>query len=119
MAGDPHKRRRLFHFVLRVQIILGVVDQLQRVPGRGEREKQVLCGNQNSAPACSLECFRRPDLDRKSTRLNSSHSQISYAVFCLKKIIKLKDENDPTSNPAKTYVEEYAAGSSLYISVTH
>src|SRR2546430_11014637 len=27
---------------------------------------------------------RRPE-DRKSTRLNSSHSQISYAVFCLKK----------------------------------
>src|SRR2546430_6668442 len=26
-----------------------------------------------------------PQLDRKSTRLNSSHSQISYAVFCLKK----------------------------------
>src|SRR2546430_11254770 len=28
---------------------------------------------------------RRAQLDRKSTRLNSSHSQISYAVFCLKK----------------------------------
>src|SRR2546427_6043307 len=27
----------------------------------------------------------RPPPDRKSTRLNSSHSQISYAVFCLKK----------------------------------
>src|SRR5688572_32894846 len=27
----------------------------------------------------------RLPLDRKSTRLNSSHSQISYAVFCLKK----------------------------------
>src|SRR2546430_7665658 len=26
-----------------------------------------------------------PEADRKSTRLNSSHSQISYAVFCLKK----------------------------------
>src|SRR2546430_5280959 len=26
----------------------------------------------------------RPSRDRKSTRLNSSHSQISYAVFCLK-----------------------------------
>src|SRR2546430_16540552 len=26
-----------------------------------------------------------PEIDRKSTRLNSSHSQISYAVFCLKK----------------------------------
>src|SRR2546430_8805677 len=34
-------------------------------------------------------CRHRPSLlvggDRKSTRLNSSHSQISYAVFCLKK----------------------------------
>src|SRR2546430_5398959 len=28
---------------------------------------------------------RGPEPDRKSTRLNSSHSQISYAVFCLKK----------------------------------
>src|SRR5688572_24406814 len=27
----------------------------------------------------------REQIDRKSTRLNSSHSQISYAVFCLKK----------------------------------
>src|SRR2546430_8248184 len=27
----------------------------------------------------------QPPRDRKSTRLNSSHSQISYAVFCLKK----------------------------------
>src|SRR2546430_10087644 len=29
--------------------------------------------------------------DRKSTRLNSSHSQISYAVFCLKKKKKIAD----------------------------
>src|SRR2546430_4896124 len=29
--------------------------------------------------------------DRKSTRLNSSHSQISYAVFCLKKKNSLSD----------------------------
>src|SRR3712207_8272269 len=28
---------------------------------------------------------RRAHLDRKSTRLNSSHANISYAVFCLKK----------------------------------
>src|SRR2546427_9188224 len=28
---------------------------------------------------------RMQSVDRKSTRLNSSHSQISYAVFCLKK----------------------------------
>src|SRR2546427_103882 len=34
---------------------------------------------------------RDPGIDRKSTRLNSSHSQISYAVFCLK---KKKDDTD-------------------------
>src|SRR2546430_7537445 len=32
--------------------------------------------------------------DRKSTRLNSSHSQISYAVFCLKK----KKNHNPRNN---------------------
>src|SRR2546430_12164613 len=34
--------------------------------------------------------------DRKSTRLNSSHSQISYAVFCLK-----KKKNDRTSGASR------------------
>src|SRR5688572_32004113 len=37
-------------------------------------------------------------LDRKSTRLNSSHSQISYAVFCLKKKKKkTKKQNTKTT----------------------
>src|SRR2546430_6970154 len=36
-------------------------------------------------PAGELLVQSLPDVDRKSTRLNSSHSQISYAVFCLKK----------------------------------
>src|SRR5688572_11792201 len=35
--------------------------------------------------------------DRKSTRLNSSHSQISYAVFCLKKKKKKKQQYNHTS----------------------
>src|SRR2546428_13197221 len=34
------------------------------------------------------------DLDRKSTRLNSSHDQISYAVFCLKKKKKHMNSTD-------------------------
>src|SRR2546430_11806282 len=38
----------------------------------------VASGNDGNLPQNTLE-------DRKSTRLNSSHSQISYAVFCLKK----------------------------------
>src|SRR3712207_8427380 len=33
------------------------------------------------------------DLDRKSTRLNSSHANISYAVFCLKKKKLLQDHS--------------------------
>src|SRR5688572_32652739 len=37
-----------------------------------------------------------PSVDRKSTRLNSSHSQISYAVFCLKKK-KKKNTNNNTN----------------------
>src|SRR5256712_8900793 len=38
------------------------------------------------APRRSLRpASTRPGVDRKSTRLNSSHDQISYAVFCLKK----------------------------------
>src|SRR2546422_5531564 len=36
--------------------------------------------------SCALSLFRLvPSTDRKSTRLNSSHGYISYAVFCLKK----------------------------------
>src|SRR2546430_7502085 len=41
---------------------------------------------------------RAPAQDRKSTRLNSSHSQISYAVFCLK-----KKNNNNTPPPLTTY----------------
>src|SRR3712207_7519480 len=43
--------------------------------------------------------------DRKSTRLNSSHANISYAVFCLKKKKKTdnKDSQDKISNSSNTY----------------
>src|SRR5438309_9216919 len=37
------------------------------------------------SPGGSLSAPKKPPGDRKSTRLNSSHSSISYAVFCLKK----------------------------------
>src|SRR2546427_3809427 len=39
------------------------------------------------------EAARHREPDRKSTRLNSSHSQISYAVFCLKKKKKKRTHN--------------------------
>src|SRR3712207_7596275 len=42
-----------------------------------------------------------PSLDRKSTRLNSSHANISYAVFCLK---KKKKENTCVLHTCETHV---------------
>src|SRR2546430_6163525 len=41
--------------------------------------------DQNAQAESELRAGIALTLDRKSTRLNSSHSQISYAVFCLKK----------------------------------
>src|SRR5690349_22168572 len=46
----------------------------------------------------SLETIERCAEDRKSTRLNSSHVEISYAVFCLKK----KKKNHNLSNHTST-----------------
>src|SRR3982750_5003415 len=44
-----------------------------------------LVGTASRALQADLEPNRQTDRDRKSTRLNSSHDQISYAVFCLTK----------------------------------
>src|ERR1022692_3757502 len=44
--------------------------------------------------------------DRKSTRLNSSHLVISYAVFCLKK----KKKHEPTSLPQQTHSDPIPHG---------
>src|SRR5438270_9693986 len=44
-------------------------------------------------------CLRRRQRDRKSTRLNSSHSQISYAVFCLKKKKINQEHTSPHHTP--------------------
>src|SRR2546430_17567782 len=68
------ERLRLFRAIaLRGQIKLGLGNPFHLKTGvRGLR--QIQAAHQQSGGK-----------DRKSTRLNSSHSQISYAVFCLKK----------------------------------
>src|SRR3972149_10348162 len=58
------------------------------LPILGHRPHRVLPGRPLGRPAIERE-------DRKSTRLNSTHSQISYAVFCLK-----KREHSPGGRPA-------------------
>src|SRR2546430_9196509 len=59
--------------------------------GRAEKRIRAAAGEEaypegwNVPVGADLSEERRARTDRKSTRLNSSHSQISYAVFCLKK----------------------------------
>src|SRR3989440_11529189 len=60
-----HSRRRVF------------------VPGCGQRDLSLATSVVSRWPGVSWATA--PAGDRKSTRLNSSHDQISYAVFCLKK----------------------------------
>src|SRR5690349_23809163 len=75
IAPDDRRRRRLE----------GELDAvLERVAGRALRAGRHLDGVRRRRPA------RRARPDRKSTRLNSSHVEISYAVFCLKKKKKKK-----------------------------
>src|SRR2546430_4337340 len=64
--------------------------RISRETERNGRTRR-LSGNRDAA---TFRCAFAGDVDRKSTRLNSSHSQISYAVFCLK-----KKKTTPT-NPA-------------------
>src|SRR3712207_7092599 len=54
--------------------------------GRGRQEEAARGGGQDTGVGAAV--VAHPE-DRKSTRLNSSHANISYAVFCLKK--KKKD----------------------------
>src|SRR5207302_10302975 len=67
------------------QAALRVV-QVQPQQGRRHAADQVREEKDDAKP------FGPPDADRKSTRLNSSHVKISYAVFCLKKKKKEKKQ---------------------------
>src|SRR5690606_2848967 len=75
------------------------------MPGRWPCVHRPCCGTSIATDALqrpldldaleALDLVARLDVDRKSTRLNSSHVKISYAVFCLKKKkTKEKDNNN-------------------------
>src|SRR2546430_8376784 len=63
----------LFRSSLHILVQISSPEIASQLPGRA-----IHC-------ACEHLSLVRRSQDRKSTRLNSSHSQISYAVFCLKK----------------------------------
>src|SRR5205814_7909244 len=60
----------------------------------------LVCWRANRAP---------PTQDRKSTRLNSSHLGISYAVFCLKKKKKKKKKKKHTNHITKYQIKSVYA----------
>src|SRR2546430_8250217 len=67
------------------QLLRTLVDEIDR---RNKREQKRDFGWEGHPIFVFID--ELPEVDRKSTRLNSSHSQISYAVFCLKKKKKQK-----------------------------
>src|SRR2546430_11494864 len=69
--GRRHRRRRIGD-----RLLVGAED--------GDVEHLLVAGDQPGQDRRRLLLVGERE-DRKSTRLNSSHSQISYAVFCLKK----------------------------------
>src|SRR5687768_17777108 len=69
--------------------IYGGIDSAKKNGETDERLHQVVAWRES-------DLFTDAERDRKSTRLNSSHGYISYAVFCLKK--KKKDKEEQTSN---------------------
>src|SRR2546427_2832675 len=64
-----------------------VVAKLERPRARQPLDPvgKIVAQVRDSEPRTCATIFPTGSRDRKSTRLNSSHSQISYAVFCLKK----------------------------------
>src|SRR5689334_24793658 len=78
-AGAPYLNRQ--------RLLLGLMDLAPRIWGEGWANTDVArLAAERGARFDLFEMIRIfAGTDRKSTRLNSSHSSISYAVFCLKK----------------------------------
>src|SRR5699024_12718360 len=87
-------RSRIYTLSLHDALPIWPKQQLPRYPKRiavvtspsGAVIRDIITTVKRRYPIAQLVLF--PTLDRKSTRLNSSHVSISYAVFCLKKKTK-------------------------------
>src|SRR5713101_126895 len=91
-VGWPHDRDDLFYSLLECppghrQPGLGGVTAAPRGRVQLPADLELLIGRQwqQGRPSDQAPILAKFDRDRKSTRLNSSHMSISYAVFCLKK----------------------------------
>src|SRR5690349_263809 len=89
VAGQPGRHESMGEWSGRVAFITGGSQ------GIGRAAAELLAAEGASVAVCGLEAdvVVATVRDRKSTRLNSSHVEISYAVFCLKKKKKKKEKN--------------------------
>src|SRR3712207_8785072 len=93
----PPPRSTLFPYTTLFRSLFG--QQLRHTESRGERDDDPAEGDRRRGTSLAHDELHigletgedqqhqdaEPAEDRKSTRLNSSHANISYAVFCLKK----------------------------------
>src|SRR5690349_23993528 len=88
-------RSTLFPYTTLFRSVRAAVTRVE--PSRSRTDEMVAFAASSSAAECVAT------KDRKSTRLNSSHVEISYAVFCLKKKKKKKKNKtrDITNNRTK------------------
>src|SRR2546422_8207536 len=95
LATIPQRPHRLHNAVIRTHQLIVVGEVVGAVRRHHGLDLGGVVGElpelypQRSAQPLHPDVVRR--LDRKSTRLNSSHGYISYAVFCLKKKKKTKN----------------------------
>src|SRR3989475_4322053 len=91
LSGDPAAKKE---FPLTEQVVAFWLDRWTAgLPPDELKLADGVRGIEKDIRGVAARVFKLHDAgrDRKSTRLNSSHSQISYAVFCLKKKKKKRD----------------------------
>src|SRR5262245_63918116 len=76
------------------------------ISGSSRRACRIFARRRGGRMGRPVDASRRFILDRKSTRLNSSHLGISYAVFCLKKKKNTKNQLDKDDRTTRDSLRE-------------
>src|SRR5437588_3805638 len=91
-------RSTLFPYTTLFRSLVGTWTAVSNINIRPDGTRATVFGPKGTG----LAIFESNGRDRKSTRLNSSHTVISYAVFCLKKKKKKKQEIDRENERRQT-----------------